>query len=81
VRLVVPVVHVVAAAPCPASLLGDPAALGHAPGRFAARLECGPDLRCRGRLPVQREQPAPGPSRTSRRIDPARNKAHRRGSM
>ena len=81
VRRVAPVVDVVAPPPFPDRLLGDPVALGHPPGRFAAGLDRGPDLRRRRRLLVQRDQHAPTPSRTSRRIDLAMNRADRRGSM
>ena len=81
VRRVAPVVDVVATPPFPDRLLGDPVALRHQPGRFAARLDRGPDLRCRGGLLVQRNQHARTPSRTSRRIDLAMNRADRRGSM
>lgn len=81
VRRVAPVVDGVAVAPLPDGLLGDAVALGHQPGRFAARLDRRPDLRRRGGLLVQRDQHVPTPSRTSRRIDLAMNRADRRGSM
>lgn len=78
---VAPVVDVVPITPLPDSLLGDPVALGHHPRRVRARLDRGPDLR-RGRcLLVQGNQHVRTPSRTSRRIDLAMNRAERRGSM
>ena len=81
VRRVAPVVDIVATAPLPHRLLRDPVTLRDQPGRFAARLDRSPDLWRGRRLFVQRDQHAPTPSRTSRRIDLAMNKADRRGSM
>ena len=80
-RYMASVMDAVPAPPFPDSLLGDPLALRHQPGRFAARLDRGPDLRCRGGLLVQRDQHARAPSRTSRSIDLAMNRADRRGFM
>ena len=81
VRHVAAVVDVVAAAPLPDRLLGDAVALGHHPRRFVARLDRSPDLRRRRRLLVKRDQHLSPPSRTSRSIDLAMNRADRRGSM
>ena len=50
-------------APLPDGLPGDAVALSHHPDRFAARLDGGPDLRCRRGLLVQRDQLAPTPLR------------------
>ena len=81
VRRVAPVVDIVATAPLPNRLFRDPVTLRDQPGRLHTRLDRSPDLRRRCCLLVQRDQHVAPPSRTSRRIDLAMNRADRRGSM
>lgn len=64
-RRVAPIMDAVALAPFPDRLLGDAVALRHHPGRLGARLDHQPDLRCRRRPPVQRDQHARPLSRTA----------------
>ena len=80
-RCVAPVMDAVPLPPFPDRLLGDAIALRHYPGRLGARLDRSPDLRCRCRLLVKRDQHARLPSRTSRRIDLAMKSPERRGAM
>ncbi len=81
VRRVAPVVDGIALAPLSDGLLRDAVALGHDPRGLFARLDCGPDLRRRRRLLVQRNQHVLPPSRISRKIDLAMNRPERRGSI
>ena len=80
VRCVAAVMDVVPIAPLSDRLLADAVTLGYPPRRLRARLDGGSDLRRRRCLLVQRNQHARTPSRTSRRIDLAINRAERRGS-
>lgn len=75
------VMDAVALAPLLDRLLRDAVALGNYPAWFGGRLDHRPDLRCRHRLLVQRNQDGMFHSRTARRIDLAMRKAVRRASM
>ena len=61
--------------------LGGALALRRHPGGFAARLDRSPDLWCRRRLLMKRNQHGRTPSQIPRRTQLAMKKAERRGSM